>query len=102
MRRAPGAAQGSPADEQSGETSPAPPVKPEEPKGGPLAKRAFILCGQRAFQVFLDVGTADEARNEVCRRCGVASRAEIDHDDAAAKEWVEIDLKYRLWVDGYD
>lgn len=77
-------------------------LEPEKPKGGPLARRAAMLCSERGFQVFLQVATAEEAKEEVRRRCGVESRAELDHGADAAAKWDEIDHRYRLWLNGYD
>lgn len=105
----PPAAPETPASEpqQAQEAAPSPagpeaPAEPEKPKGGPLARRASLLCKERAFQVFLEVDTEDEARNEVCRRCLVGSRAELDHVGDAADKWNDIESSYRLWMDGYD
>lgn len=94
-----------PADEQSGETSPEPAALPDpdpEPKGGPLARRAAIACGERGFWTFLGVGNAEEAKADICRRCGVTTRKMLDHEDRAAAVWQDIDGKYRLWLDGHD
>lgn len=93
------------ADEQSGETIPEPAGSqdPEpELKGGPLARRAAIACGERGFWTFLGVSSADEAKADVCRRCGVTSRKMLDHDESAAGVWRDIDGKYRLWLEGHD
>ncbi|MBN9073966.1 MAG: hypothetical protein J0H34_20690 [Rhizobiales bacterium] len=86
-----------PADEQSGETSPE-----SELKGGPLARRAAIACGERGFWTFLGVSSVDEAKADVCRRCGITTRKMLDHDDRAAAVWHDIDGKYRLWLEGHD
>lgn len=78
--------------------------KPAEPelKGGPLARRAAILCGMGGFQAWLEVASADEAKAEVCRRCGVESRRMLDHDAGAAATWRDIETRYQLWLDGYE
>lgn len=88
-----------PADEQSGKTSPDPEL---DLKGGPLAQRAAICCGEQGFRTFLGVRTAEEAKADLCRRCGITSRKQLDHDDRAAEIWREIDGKYRLWLEGHD
>lgn len=85
------------ADEQSGETSPEPALK-----GGPLARRAAIACGERGFWTFLGVTSAEEAKADICRRCGIDSRKMLDHDERAAAAWAKIDDTYRLWLEGYD
>ncbi len=95
-----------PADEQSGETSLEPAVSRKEPdadlKGGPLAQRAAISCAERGFWTFLGVASGEEAKADVCRRCGVTSRRLLDHDERAAAVWNDIDGKYRLWLEGHD
>jgi hypothetical protein len=73
-----------------------------ELKGGPLARRAAIACGERGFWTFLGVSTADDAKADVCRRCWITTRKMLDHDDRAAAIWEDIDGKYRLWLEGHD
>lgn len=73
-----------------------------ELKGGALARRAAIACGERGFWTFLGVSSADEAKADVCRRCGITTRKMIDHDGRAADAWREIDKKYGLWLEGFD
>ncbi len=90
-----------PAD---GETPPAAPLAPPEPelKGGDNAKRAGIVCGERLFQVFLDVADEAAAKADVYRRCGITTRKMLDHDERARAVWLEIDRMYALWREGYD
>lgn len=78
--------------------------EPQEPqlRGGPLARRAAIACGERGFWTFLGVASGDEAKTDVCRRCGITTRKMLDHDERAAAIWQDIDGKYRLWLDGHD
>lgn len=85
-------------------TRPAVAPEPEQPglKGGPLARRAAIACGERGFWTFLGVSSADEAKADVCRRCGITTRKMLDHDERAAAIWNDIDGKYRLWLEGHD
>ena len=71
-------------------------------KGGPLARRAAIACSERGFWTFLGVSHADDAKADVCRRCGVTTRKMLDHDVRAAAVWNDIDGKYRLWLEGDD
>ncbi len=77
-------------------------AKEPELKGGPLARRAAIACGERGFWTFLGVSSADAAKADICRRCGVTSRKMLDHDARAAAIWHDIDGKYRLWLEGHD
>jgi len=71
-------------------------------KGGALAQRASICCGEGSFRLLLGVETAEEARAEILRRCGITTRKMLDHDPRAAEIWRVIDGKYRLWLDGHD
>ncbi|RUV84315.1 hypothetical protein EOA60_09555 [Mesorhizobium sp. M1A.F.Ca.IN.020.06.1.1] len=81
---------------------------PEKPKGGPLAQRAGIMCGERGFWTFITkrfgvaIASADEAAVWLKARCGVESRVEFDHIEAKAANFREIDKLYRLWLEGFD
>ena len=55
---------------------------------------AAILCKQEAFQTFLATDSEDEAAAELCRRCGIDSRSELNGNrraqeafDALVKEY---------------
>ena len=85
---------------------------PEEPnperKGGPLAQRAGIICGEKGFWKFLidrcgavGIDSADSAAVAVRTRCGVTSRSELDHNAAAAENFRKIEGNYRLWLEGF-
>ncbi len=75
-------------------------IDPEK-KGGPLAKRAAILCGERGFLTFMEAANADEAKAAVLAECRIGSRAELDHNKMAAELWDEISMRYDLWLQGY-
>lgn len=79
-------------------------VEPAKAKGGKLAQRAGILCGETGFRIFLanrlgrDVGMSpDEAKQEIYRLCGVTSRAHLDHDDRAARSFHDLVVEYDVW-----
>lgn len=81
-----------------------PSAKPER-KGGRLAQKAGILCNEKAFWDFLQtygldgVKNAEEAADLVRRMCNnIASRAELDHDQAAALIFRDIELSYQAWL----
>lgn len=84
------------------ETSPAPET-PAEParKGGPLAMKAGILCGEKAFQQWLDVATSEAAKAKIYERCEIGSRVDLDHDEAAASKFKEMTVEYDVWCE-YD
>ncbi len=73
-----------------------------ELKGGALARRAAITCSERGFWTFLGVASADEAKADICRRCGITTRKMLDHDERAAAIWEDVIGKYRLWLEGHD
>lgn len=80
-----------------------PSAKPER-KGGPLARRAGILCNEGAFWKFLAEkhdpdGVIDsyEAADWVRQLCGVESRADLDHDPEAADKFRALDSAYTAW-----
>ncbi len=68
-----------------------------ELKGGELARLAGILCNDPEFQAFLSVSGEEAAADAIRKLCGVTSRAELDHNEAAAaifhaeirKPWLE-------------
>lgn len=76
-------------------------------KGGKLAQKAGILCGQGAFRQWAaTVGEydgiamldADMAADFIRERCGVSSRAHLDHDQVAAKNFNEMNREYEAWL----
>ena len=76
--------------------------KPEEQKpklkGGRLAARAGILCGEGAFVVFMEAADKEEAAQKLRERCGVQSRAELDHNPAAAEKLSQLAADYEIWL----
>lgn len=78
--------------------------KREEPKGGELARLAGVLCSAPDFQfwiehntpakemppLFEEDGPAERAAIIVRHRCGVKSRAELDHNGLAAERFHEL------------
>lgn len=81
----------------------------ETVKGGALCKSAAILCGTADFQRWValqDKLDRPRADPDICadfirRRCRIKSRAQLDHDDAAAerfRRWVKV--PFALWAEG--
>ena len=69
-------------------------------KGGKNAQRAGILCNEGAFQRWCDAGNPGEAADYIRQRCGVTSRAHLDHDEKAARDFREMALEYETWTRG--
>lgn len=74
------------------------PMKTER-KGGRLAQKAAMTCNEAAFAEFVRnrkfSGTTAEY---VHRYCQVASRAHLDHDEAAARRFHDLELEYNAWI----
>ena len=88
------------ADNETTTAETAPEDTAEQPKGGPICKRAVLLCKRGDFQRWL-LGFAplredreDAAKAEMYRRFGIKSRAELDHNYQArcAFEVIEQDF----------
>lgn len=73
-----------------------------EQKGGALARRASMRCGELPFQRFVGAEDEDTARAIILNRCGVSSRRLLDHDGRAATAWREIEDRFKLWMGGHD
>jgi hypothetical protein len=56
----------------------------QTPAGGPLAKLAGQWCQMPQFLAWSGCNTPELAAEFVRRECGVGSRAELDHNQAAA------------------
>ena len=76
----------------------------EKPKGGRLAQRAGILCGEPAFHKYLTENTGyhvtspDLAARAVREMCLVTSRAHLDHTPRAGASFERIETGYRNWM----
>lgn len=78
-----------------------------KPRGGALCKLAGIFCNDEKFREWLRITydplprTAEDAATIIRNVCGVASRAELDHDEAAAANFhQQFRLPYSAWLDG--
>lgn len=56
-----------------------------KPKGGDLARLAGIWCNDPDFQKWIMATDALSARKKICLKCGITSRAELDHNRQAAQ-----------------
>lgn len=82
----------------------------QEKKGGPLSKSAAQLCENENFQKFArethphewsqipnGAHAADAAAIILRQRCGITSRAELDHDAVGAANFRQLMREYREW-----
>lgn len=82
--------------------------KPAKRRGGALAQRAGIICGEVGFRTFVakkfqcDIASSEDAAAWLRARCGIESRADLDHEDDAARRFHDISKAYALWLEGYD
>lgn len=80
------------------EAAQTPPVA-DKPKGGELARLAGIWCNDPMFWRWAKVTGVVDAVSLVYVVCGIESRAELDHDDAAATKFQElIRLPYMAYM----
>ncbi|TPM19830.1 hypothetical protein [Mesorhizobium sp. B2-3-6] len=102
-----GRAQSTSEAEEKINTATAAPVEPPR-KGGPLARQAGIICGEKGFWTFLakkygmTIASVDEAAKCLKALCSVESRIDFDYDEGKAASFRDIDKSYRLWLEGYD
>lgn len=87
-------------------------LDPERQKGGALCKLAAMWCSEDEFHNFLAATmkwaksysepiTSVVAANIIRETCGVASRADLDHDERAALIFHrDFRLPYQRWLQG--
>ena len=67
-------------------------------KGGKLAQRAGILCSEGAFKAFcVEELCHSDPVQAIYERCGVTSRAHLDHDEDAGRKFHDLDTEYKVW-----
>lgn len=80
-------------------------------KGGFRARNAAMLCQQQDFRLYLDrrrsakfgvdipdgTHNVDDAREFILSACGIQSRAELDHNEAAATTYRKIIHHFQRW-----
>ncbi len=95
-----GRPESAPATEEKTETEDNDTENPDEPelKGGKLAQRAAIMCNAKGFWKFLEVADAEAAKQSIYMICDIASRRELDHNEAAAAEFRNLAAEYEVWL----
>lgn len=77
------------------------PAAPAKPRGGDLARLAGIWCNDPAFQAWIGATDMQSARRKLCLKCGIVSRAELDHSRTAAQYFhTLIREPYRVHLQG--
>ena len=64
----------------------------------PPTMQAGVLCTDKSFQKWIGASSELDAAHIVRRRCGVASRKDIQLTTAAAIIWRDIVSDYRAWM----
>lgn len=72
-------------------------VPAQEAKGGKLAQKAALMCQEGAFKRFAEQAGYSDPVKLIYARCDITSRAHLDHDDGAAKQFHELALEYDAW-----
>ncbi len=66
-------------------------------KGGKLAQTAGIMCNEQAFRDFAEA-RHHTAEGLIYARCGVMSRAHLDHNEEAARAFRDLKTEYEAWL----
>ncbi|MBZ9576764.1 hypothetical protein [Modicisalibacter sp. MOD 31.J] len=86
----------------------------QQPKGGPVARAAAMLCQDPVFGLFLDrrrrhkfgiseedlpdgTHNAQDARDWLCAACQIQSRADLDSNPRAAAKFRQIRNRVNRW-----
>lgn len=81
------------------EPLPEPDPEPEpQRKGGELARKAGIICSEKAFWAFAEAHNEEQAKHFIYEACGVTSRVDLDHDAEAGRKFREIHTSYQNWL----
>ena len=62
-------------------------------------KQAAMLCKTQSFQQFLNATFEDEATNELCKRCGIQSRSELNGNANAKSRFDQLLQEYTERMD---
>ncbi len=61
-------------------------------------QQAGMLCRQEDFQDFLGAGNEDAAAAELCKRCGIDSRSELNGNEEAQMAFDSLVLEFKTGV----
>jgi len=71
---------------------------PEKPKGGPISKNAGMKCQESEVNAFAVAQGFSDFKAMIYRCCKVKSRAELDHNKQAAKDYEDLKHRYYRWA----
>ena len=75
------------------------PVSDKKLKGGPISKNAGMLCREKEANDFaIAQGHVDGLKGMIYAMCNISSRAELDHNEDAAKAYEKLKHRYFRWV----
>lgn len=69
-----------------------------EAKGGRYAQQAGIMCSEGAFRQFVEAKDEEAAAQFIREHCGVLSRRHLDHNDEAARKFLDLKADYEIWL----
>jgi len=67
-------------------------------KGGKYAQMAGIMSNEGAFRQFVEAPDEEAAAQFIRDHCGVLSRRHLDHNDEAARKFLELKGDYDFWL----
>lgn len=73
-------------------------IQPVKPKGGPISKDAAMLCQDEKANDYATILGHKGFKELLYARCCIESRAELDHDKAAAAEYEKIKAQFIRWA----
>lgn len=65
-------------------------------------QKAALLCKQQSFQAFMNAITEEMAAMNLCERCGIRSRAELNGNSDAQEKFDAVVLDFENWSQNAD
>lgn len=75
-----------------------PDVPTDKVKGGPISKNAGQKCNEPEANQFAVVQGFGDFKAMIYKVCHIKSRAELDHNEQAAKDYETLKHRYYRWV----
>ena len=74
------------------------PVSDKKPKGGPISKNAGMKCNEPEVNAFAVAQGFSDFKAMIYGCCKIGSRAELDHNKQAAKDYEDLKHRYYRWA----